>query len=68
MKCLYLVTRSLDPTGVGRARQDDAVEASAQRVRDHFRRPIPCSRNLVMKNAGNTVSEIIREEPLIILR
>ena len=30
-------------------RVDDAVEASAQRVRDHFRRPIPGSRNLLME-------------------
>lgn len=35
LKCLYLVTRSLDPTAVGRA-HGCAVEASAQRVRDHL--------------------------------
>jgi hypothetical protein len=34
------------------------VEASAQRVRDHLRRPIPGRRNLLMNTAGNTVSEI----------
>jgi len=27
LKCLYLVTRSLDPTGRGRARLGDALEA-----------------------------------------
>ena len=32
LKCLYLVTRSLDPTGAGQGTMDDAVEASAQRV------------------------------------
>ncbi len=36
---------------------DHAVEASAQRVRDHLRRPIPGRRNLLMETAGNTVSE-----------
>jgi hypothetical protein len=35
---------------------DDAVETSAQRVRDHLRRPIPGSRDLLMETAGNTVS------------
>jgi len=53
MKCLYLVTRS------PRARQgmmDHAVEASAQRVRHHLRRPLAGSRNLLMKTAGTTVN------------
>jgi hypothetical protein len=31
----------------------------AQRVRDHLRRPIPGSRDLLMETAGNTVSEIV---------
>ena len=39
LKCLYLVTRSLDPTGHRSGTMDHAVEASAQRVRDHLRRP-----------------------------
>jgi hypothetical protein len=34
----------------------DAVEASAQRIRDHLRRPLPGSRDLLMETAGNTVS------------
>jgi putative transposase len=38
---------------------DDAVETSAQRVRDHLRRPIPGSRNLLMETAGTTVNEIV---------
>ena len=32
----------------------NAVEASAQRVRDHLRRPVPGGRNLLMGTAGNT--------------
>ncbi len=34
---------------------DDAVEASAQRLR----RPLASSRNLLMRTAGNTVSETV---------
>lgn len=37
---------------------DRAVEASAQRNRDHLRQPISGRRNLLMNTAGNTVSEI----------
>lgn len=29
------------------------------RVRDHLRRPVPGSRNLLMNTAGNTVSETV---------
>jgi hypothetical protein len=36
----------------------DAVKASAERVRDHLRRPIPGSRDLLMETAG-AVSEIV---------
>jgi hypothetical protein len=38
---------------------DNAVETCPERVRDHLRRPIPGSRNLLMKTAGNTVNEIV---------
>ncbi len=34
---------------------DDALEASIERVRHHLRRPLAGSRNLLMKNAGNTI-------------
>ncbi len=34
---------------------DSALEASSQRVCHHLRRPLAGSRNLLMKNAGNTV-------------
>ena len=46
-----------DPTGVA-GTMDDAVEASAQRVRNHLRRPFPGGRTLRQETAGNTVSEI----------
>jgi len=35
---------------------DHALEASPQRIRDHLRRPLASSRNLLMKTAGNTVA------------
>ena len=38
---------------------DGEVEAGAQRVRDHLRRPLAGSRDLLMKTAGNTVTEIV---------
>jgi transposase-like protein len=47
--------------GPHRARQatmDHALEASAQRVRHHLRRPLAGSRNLLMKTAGNTVNPV----------
>ena len=58
LKCLYLVTRSLDPTGTGQDTMGRTVETSAQRIRHHLRRPLPGRRNLLTQTAGNTVSEI----------
>jgi Transposase, Mutator family len=58
MKCLYLVTRSLDPTGHGRGTMGDALEAGVERVLDHLRRPVPGRGDLLTDDAGNTVSEI----------
>ena len=56
----YLVTRSLDPTGVGRARWmmrwKPALDAFAITFGDRFRRPKP-----MMDTAGNTVSEIVAQ-------
>ena len=55
--------------GPHRTRQDTMdheVEASAQRVRDHLRRPLAGSRNLPMETAGNTVHETaprLRQRP-----
>ena len=36
LKCLYLVTRSLDPTGKGRTRWAMRPETGAERLRDHL--------------------------------
>jgi hypothetical protein len=43
----------------GAGTMDHAVEASAQRVRDHLRRPIPGRRDLLITNARNTVGETV---------
>ena len=37
---------------------DHAVETRTERVRDHLRRPLAVSRNLLMETAGNTVHGI----------
>ena len=58
IKCLYLVTRSLDPTGTGRTRWTMRWKARPERVRYHLRRPLPGPRDLLTKTAGNTVNEI----------
>jgi putative transposase len=56
LKCLYLVTRSLDPTGKGKGTMGDEVEASTQRVRHHLRRPDPPGRmNQSMDQIRSTV-------------
>jgi transposase-like protein len=59
MKCLYLVTRSLDPTGRGKARWAHEVEASAQRVCDHLQRPDHPDRQLTNAKVGSTVNRIL---------
>jgi transposase-like protein len=41
-KGLYLVARSLDPTGAGKARWA-VLEARPERLRHHFQRPIPAA-------------------------
>ncbi len=56
LKCLYLVTRSSGPDRARQDTMDDPVEAGPQRVRDHLRRPLAGSRNLLMRTAGNTVA------------
>ena len=47
------------PHRARQARWAHALEAGAQRVRDHLRRPLPGRRDLLTKNAGNTVSETV---------
>ena len=50
LKCLYLVTRSLDPTG-GTGHAGDQVEARTQRVRNHLRWTVQPNHSL-MKTTG----------------
>jgi hypothetical protein len=45
---------------------DDAVETCPECVRNHLRRPIPGSRNLLMKTAGNTVNEIVPTDEFVL--
>ena len=58
MKCLYLVDPITKPDRCRPGTMDHAVEASAERVRDHLRRPFPGPRRLLMETTGNTVNEI----------
>ena len=51
LKCLYLVTRSLDPTGGGRARWMKKRNARAERVYDHLPRTVRDNHPL-MKTTG----------------
>jgi transposase-like protein len=55
IKCLYLVTRSLDPHRDRPDKVDDALETSPERLRHHLRRPLAGRRDLLTKTAGNTV-------------
>lgn len=50
LKCLYLVTRSLDPTSRGTL--DDQVKARAEPVRDHLRRTVR-EHHPLMKTTGS---------------
>ena len=54
LKCLYLATRALDPTGKGRARWAITVEAGAERLRHHLRR-----KNQLNANRGSTVKRTL---------
>jgi putative transposase len=49
MKCLYLVTRSLDPKGTGQNTMGYEVEASPERLRNYLRRPDADEDQLIMK-------------------
>ncbi len=56
MKCLYLVTRSLDPKGRSDTMGNE-VEASPERLRNHLRRPDADEDQLIMK------PPLLRKEP-----
>jgi transposase-like protein len=49
MKCLYLVTRFLDPKGTGQTRWATRHEASPERLRRHLRQPDADEEQLIMK-------------------
>lgn len=51
LKCLYLATRSLDPTGGGRARWVARCEVRAEHVRDHLHQTVQKNHSL-MKTTG----------------
>ncbi len=57
LECLYLVTRSLDPTGEA-GTMDCAVEACSECVCDHVRRSLARVENLLMETGRNTLNEI----------
>ncbi|WP_169812530.1 IS256 family transposase [Nocardia acidivorans] len=56
LKCLYLATRSLDPTGKGSGTIGDAVETGPQRLRHHLRRPDHPNRELTHAEVRSTVN------------
>jgi hypothetical protein len=47
---------------------DHEVETSAQRARNHFRRPLAGSRDLLTKTARNTVTEIVPPDLVLVGR
>jgi hypothetical protein len=58
LKCLYLVTRSLDPDRDRPYPVGDPMETRLERIRHHLRRPVPGRWDLLTMTAGNTVREI----------
>ena len=45
MKTLYLVTRSLDPKGIGQTRWAVRWKPAPERLRHHFRDPMPAAQD-----------------------
>ena len=58
LKCLYLVTRSLDPTGTGRTRWAMRWKPALNTFAITFGNRFPGRRDLLTMTAGNTVREI----------
>jgi transposase-like protein len=56
LKCLYLATLALDPTGKGKPAMGNEVEARAQCVRNHLRRTHHPKRYLTDTKVGSTVN------------
>lgn len=61
LKCLYLVTKSLNPTGGGRRTLRNHVEACAKRVRVYLRGPV--RRNHSVLKTGRTPHTVYRDSP-----
>src|ERR1700761_6544981 len=63
MKCLYLVTRSLDPTGRGRTRWAMRWKTALNAFAITFRRPHQPERHLTRCQAGSTGKWIVPSPP-----
>jgi transposase-like protein len=59
MKCLYLVTRSLDPTGRGKARWAMRWKPALNAFRDHLQRPDHPDRQLTNAKVRSTVNQTV---------
>lgn len=59
LKCLYLVARSLDPTGAGKTRWAVQWKPALNAFAFPFQRSFPGRRKPLNENAGYTVNETV---------
>jgi hypothetical protein len=57
LKCLYLITRSLEPHRDRQDKADDVLEARPGRIRDNLRRPLPGRRDEPVIFTGRQLRE-----------